>query len=130
MRGISALSFLFIVLGCGARDTLPIGESASIGGDEPGPMDAGPMDAGPMDAGPMDAGPVEPGDPCADSENVEKGAPWPMWSRCATHPGRSHLRGPASPAILWVYPTKGNVYSSPAVGANGTIYITSRDHGL
>lgn len=54
-------------------------------------------------------------------------APWPMFRHDLHHTGRSDLYGPRSPALRWRYATGGAVRSSPAVAADGTVYVGSDD---
>ena len=55
---------------------------------------------------------------------------WWMFHHDAQHTGRSTATGPSSPALKWNCSTNGDVQSSPAFSANGTVYITSEDHNL
>ncbi len=54
-------------------------------------------------------------------------SPWPTFRGpdCA-HTGRSPYAGPKKPRLLWRYKTDGEILSSPVIGADGTIYITSK----
>jgi outer membrane protein assembly factor BamB len=57
--------------------------------------------------------------------------PWPMFRQNAQHTGRSPYSCPAGiPYEKWSVQTKGWVYSSPAIGADGTIYLGSGDGAL
>jgi outer membrane protein assembly factor BamB len=54
--------------------------------------------------------------------------PWPMFRHDAQHTGRSPYVGPERPILKWSYPTDDAItWSSPAVGADGTIYVGSTD---
>ena len=55
---------------------------------------------------------------------------WWMFHHDIQHTGRSPFIGPASPELKWAYTTGGGIYSSPAFGADGTIYIGSWDGHL
>ena len=55
---------------------------------------------------------------------------WWMFHHDAQHTGRSAVTGPASPSLQWNSPTQGALGSSPAFGADGTIYVGSYDHNL
>ena len=56
---------------------------------------------------------------------------WWMFHHDLQHTGRSPFIGPASPEQLWAFfPTRGYIYSSPAIGSDGTIYIGSSDDNL
>jgi outer membrane protein assembly factor BamB len=52
-------------------------------------------------------------------------SPWPMFRHDLRHTGRSPYTGPGSPAFQWSYQTDEGVASSPAIGADGTIYVGS-----
>jgi len=74
---------------------------------------------------------------CAPSSKIKTGnvpppkalatTPWPMSGHDLQHTRRSEYSGPASPREKWTFVTGGYVGSSPAIGADGTIYIGSRD---
>ena len=63
----------------------------------------------------------------ASSDGLEEGAPWPMYMRNAIHNSVSLFTG-GSNTLRWSFTTGGDVYSSPAIGADGTVYIGSYDH--
>ncbi|MEI6519941.1 MAG: PQQ-binding-like beta-propeller repeat protein [bacterium] len=46
------------------------------------------------------------------------------------HTGRSPYTGPATAAQKWAFTTGWNIYSSPALGADGTVYVGSQDKKL
>ena len=48
--------------------------------------------------------------------------PWPMFQHDAQHTGRSAAVGPTTTALAWDFATSG-VPGSPAIGADGTIYL-------
>ena len=52
---------------------------------------------------------------------------WPCWRLNAQHTGQSLLVGPKTPALKWKYQIGGEIYSSPIVALDGTIYIGSYD---
>ena len=52
-----------------------------------------------------------------------------MFRHDVQHTGRSPVNGPSTPTVRWRYQT-GEEYSSPAIGADGTIYIGSYDHSV
>ena len=58
------------------------------------------------------------------------GTPWPMFHHDLQHTGRSPYLGPQSPTLAWKFRTASDVNSSPAIGADGTIYFGSRDNYL
>ena len=48
--------------------------------------------------------------------------PWPMFQHDTQHTGRSTATGPTTTALAWDFATSG-VPGSPAIGADGTIYL-------
>ncbi|MFQ6117745.1 MAG: PQQ-binding-like beta-propeller repeat protein, partial [Candidatus Bipolaricaulia bacterium] len=56
--------------------------------------------------------------------------PWPTFHHDPRRTGRSLLRGPQSPEVRWVVETTGPIWSSPVIGAEGTIYVASVDGWL
>ena len=60
----------------------------------------------------------------------DKRGVWWMFHHDLQHTGRSPFTGPASPVQFWAFPTNDVIWSSPAIGANGTIYIGSDDGNL
>lgn len=48
---------------------------------------------------------------------------WWMRGRNPLHNARSPFTGPATNALKWSYTTDGAVYSSPALGPDGTVYV-------
>ncbi len=54
-------------------------------------------------------------------------SPWPMFRQNSLHSGRSLYTGPEMPQLKWSFTTGGVVRSSPAIGADGTIYAGSND---
>jgi hypothetical protein len=57
-------------------------------------------------------------------------APWPTFRHDLQHTGRSQYIGPDEPIFNWSFTTGYYVYSSPAVGSDGTIYVGSEDYKL
>ncbi len=57
-------------------------------------------------------------------------AQWPMYHHAIQHTGRSPYNGPANPAQQWTLVTGSSIHSSPAIAADGTIYIGSWDKNL
>jgi outer membrane protein assembly factor BamB len=55
---------------------------------------------------------------------------WPMFGQNAQRTNRSPYSGPEVPKLKWSFTTGYDVYSSPAIGANGTIYVGSFDGKL
>jgi len=52
-------------------------------------------------------------------------SPWPMYLHDPQHTGRSPYRGPQEGRVKWRFDTGHDVYSSPALGVDGTIYVGS-----
>ncbi len=46
-----------------------------------------------------------------------------MFRHDLQHTGRSPYEGPDQPLLKWSYETSGPIWSSPAIGADGTIYF-------
>lgn len=58
-------------------------------------------------------------------------APWPMYRQNQYHTGSSTIPATGSVGVLkWKYATGAAVYSSPAIGLDGTLYIGSHDFYL
>ena len=55
---------------------------------------------------------------------------WWMFRHDPQHTGRSPYLGPASPIQKWVFDAGYNIYSSPALGADGTIYLGAENNLL
>ena len=55
---------------------------------------------------------------------------WPMFGHDPSHTRRSPYKGPSSPNHILLIQTGGSVYSSPAIGPDGRIYVGSSDHKL
>lgn len=63
---------------------------------------------------------------CTATGGVANSA-WPSFRRCATHQGRSTLIGPPDSETVDEHLTGGDIESSPAIGADGMIYVGSYD---
>jgi len=57
-------------------------------------------------------------------------SPWPMFGQNPQRTGQSPYSGPEIPYEEWRFTTGGVVHSSPAIGADGTIYVGSGDNDL
>jgi outer membrane protein assembly factor BamB len=57
-------------------------------------------------------------------------SPWPMFRQNPQRTGRSPYSGPEVPYQKWSFTTGSYVSSSPAIGADGTIYVGSDDYNL
>ena len=55
---------------------------------------------------------------------------WPMYHHDLNHTGLSPYTGPDTNATKWIYTTGGGIRSPPVVGADGTIYVGSKDDKL
>ncbi|MGA2158235.1 MAG: PQQ-binding-like beta-propeller repeat protein [Dehalococcoidia bacterium] len=55
---------------------------------------------------------------------------WPIFQHDLMHSGRSQYIGPQTNNVKWSYQTGNIVSSSPAIGADGTIYVGSYDNNL
>jgi outer membrane protein assembly factor BamB len=65
-----------------------------------------------------DAGPQPP---------FAAGSPWPKFRRDAIQDGVSPVHASMTGGALWSYQTGKGIFSSPVVGADGTIYVGSAD---
>jgi len=62
---------------------------------------------------------------------LSSSSPWPMFRYNPQHTGKSPYKGAEQLYILkWKFKTGDAIYSSPAIGSDGTIYIGSDDHNL
>jgi hypothetical protein len=55
---------------------------------------------------------------------------WPMFRQNPSRTGRSPYSGPGVPKPKWSFTTGSAIHSSPAIGADGTIYVGSDDDKL
>ncbi len=67
---------------------------------------------------------------CGDTGGLQAGAPWPMAGFCPTRSGRSGRLGPQTGTVRWKFKTGGIASMSPAVSANGTVFIGGNDRQL
>ena len=95
--------------------------------DPPPPFDGG-ADASLLgDAIPAEADADPPiGDFCGDSQGVELNAPWPMRGGCPKRAGVSTGTGPQNATLRWSVPLAAGE-SSPAIGADGLIWVGTSD---
>ncbi|MCL4478192.1 MAG: PQQ-binding-like beta-propeller repeat protein [Deltaproteobacteria bacterium] len=73
----------------------------------------------------------EPG--CGSNKNsgLKGNPPWPKFRGNIRNTGLSTVNTYIDTGMhKWSYPTGSFIYSSPAVGANGTIYVGSHDNNL
>jgi outer membrane protein assembly factor BamB len=66
------------------------------------------------------------GDFCGDSQGIELNAPWPMRGGCPKRAGVSMSTGPQNAALRWSVPMPAGE-SSPAIGADGLIWVGTTD---
>lgn len=67
---------------------------------------------------------------CGDMGGLQAGAPWPMAGYCPTRTGRSGRFGPQTANVRWRFKTGAIATMSPAVAADGTIYVGSNDRNV
>jgi outer membrane protein assembly factor BamB len=68
-----------------------------------------------------DAGPSVP---------LAAGSPWPKFRGDAAQDGRSTVKPSQTGGTYWDFPTGKGVFSSPIVGADGTVYVGSADQNF
>jgi outer membrane protein assembly factor BamB len=61
------------------------------------------------------------------SSSAFSSPPWPMLQHDQAHTGTSAYVGPSSNTTNWIFGPIGGITSSPTVGSDGTVYITSSD---
>jgi outer membrane protein assembly factor BamB len=57
----------------------------------------------------------------------QKGAPWPKFRGDAAQTGASTVHASKTGGAFWSYQTGKGVFSSPVIGADGTVYVGSAD---
>jgi len=57
-------------------------------------------------------------------------SPWPMFGHDLQHTHRSPYLGAQTNNVRWSYTTGNTVFSSPAIGNDGTTYVGSVDNKL
>jgi outer membrane protein assembly factor BamB len=63
--------------------------------------------------------------------SAQGAAPWAMGGHDAQHSGRSAYNGPGgAPLEQWTFTAGDDLQSAPAIGADGTLYVTSADMKL
>lgn len=137
-----------LFMSCGARTGLLWGDpdgAAGLGGNGSGgagPSDSSEdaigLDGGALvdsseDASTPDAYPVHDAGgelvPCPVSEGLQSDAPWPMFRRCPDGRSRTSVVGAQSAHVRWTL-TLTRLSGQPVIAADGTLYISSTDHGL
>jgi outer membrane protein assembly factor BamB len=115
---------------CVAGSCVPatIGNPSQCAGNGCGEGVLGPGDGGAPNATVRDAA-VEASAPtvvACDTRGLLAGAAWPMEGYCPSGRGRSPLVGPhQQPRLAWSVSLQGGVASSPSVGPDGTVYIST-----
>ncbi|MBW2453936.1 MAG: PQQ-like beta-propeller repeat protein [Deltaproteobacteria bacterium] len=66
-------------------------------------------------------------EPTRPTVPYETGSPWPKFRGNAMQNGRVDVKPSQSGGALWDLPTGKGIFSSPVVGADGTIYVGSAD---
>jgi len=131
MRVVALRSF---VLFAALSSTLALGVLAACASAEHevalAPVDAG-SDAPLLgDTTPPDADADVPlGDVCGDSQGLENGAPWPMRGGCPKRAGVSSATGPQNATLRWSVALPAGE-SSPAIAADGLIWVGTADHDV
>ena len=62
-----------------------------------------------------------------DDAAVPPRAPWPKFHQNLQNTGLSPFSGPDQPVLKWSFNTRAPVLSSPAVAADGTVYVSAGD---
>ena len=57
-------------------------------------------------------------------------SPWPAFHHDPQRTGKGLLRGPEQPEVRWFAETSGPIWSSPVIGLDGTVYVTTLDGWL
>ncbi|HEX8796018.1 MAG TPA: PQQ-binding-like beta-propeller repeat protein [Polyangiaceae bacterium] len=65
---------------------------------------------------------------CGNMGGLQPGSPWPMPGFCPTRAGRSSRNGPRTNQVKWTFAMGAIASMSPAIAADGTIYVGSNDH--
>ena len=86
----------------------------------------------PCAAGGAACPPEAPADPRFVGPGMRSGIlpHWPMFRHDGQHDGRSPIAPPSLGTLRWSFRTDGEIWSSPAVGLDGTVYVGSLDHRL
>jgi inhibitor of cysteine peptidase len=62
------------------------------------------------------------------AQGLSSTAPWPMFHHDQKHTGKTTNMGTRVGALKWRFKTDGQVVSSPAIAADGTVYVGSDDN--
>lgn len=74
--------------------------------------------------------PLPPSAPYGYDTPVEAGSPWPTFRHDRRNTGRSTIPAHYSGDRPWAFKTGKGVFSTPVIGADGTIYVGSADHNF
>lgn len=74
-----------------------------------------------------DDGAGQGGGGAAPSVPLAPGSPWPKFRANAAQDGRSAVHPKTTGGKLWSFPTGKGIFSSPVIGADGTVYVGSAD---
>jgi len=66
--------------------------------------------------------------PECQAQGLSSDAPWPMFHHDAKHTGKTTHPGTHIGALKWRFKTDGQIVSSPAIAADGTVYVGSEDN--
>lgn len=61
---------------------------------------------------------------------LDAGSPWPKFRRDSSQDGRSPLHPSMLGGSRWTVRTGGGIFSSPVIGADGTVYVGSADRSF
>jgi outer membrane protein assembly factor BamB len=107
---LARLSFVLCFAACSGGE-IDLGSTTKVGG--------GGGSAGAGAGGGGGSAPVAP---------LAKGSPWPKFRGDLQHDGRSRdVHATTTGGNLWKFPTAKGIFSSPVVGADGTVYVGSAD---
>lgn len=134
MRRIAALSIAATLSACSGSDTTPDApddaDVADVGDDTPADGDAdadAPEDSDASDtSGDADASDDADVDPRPRfGVPLAQDAPWPKFRANEAQTGRVDFTPVDDGRDLWVFPTGKGIFSTPVVGADGTVYVGS-----
>jgi len=66
--------------------------------------------------------------PDCQAQGLSSDSPWPMFHHDAKHTGKTTHPGTHIGALKWRFKTDGQIVSSPAIAADGTVYVGSEDN--
>jgi len=61
---------------------------------------------------------------------LSSSSPWPMFRHDPQHTGRNPYKGAEIDIFKWKFKTGQPIFSSPAIGSDGTIYVGACDDNL